>query len=135
MRCWHWGLGRAGDQPRCSAARQGRGAVGEAAVTCMAMLMVSILCFQFGVFLSLVNHSRAGGEIVFNILTELCKVHVLQSRVKVTSQSPKFIDPMPRVLSPAGKATSLSPHVPLPGWPWHHQGEKQGCSRKGKLSY
>jgi len=94
LRCLRWGLGRAGDAalPPRTAAHQCRGAVADAAVTCMAVLVVEILCFQFGFFLSLINRSRAGGKVVFlwvcKILTEPSKAHVVQPCVRVTSQSP-----------------------------------------------
>lgn len=56
------------------AAHQGQGAVADAAVTCVAVHMVAILCVQFGVFLSLINPSRTEGNVVFlhvrNIFTE-----------------------------------------------------------------
>lgn len=100
----HWGLGRAGDtaQPRCAAAHQGRGAVADAAVTCVAVLMVAILRFQFGVFLSLINHSRAGGKVVFlrvrNILAELSKVHVLHPPCE--GDQPKALVHSPYALRP-----------------------------------
>lgn len=100
-------------RPHCTGLHQGRGAVADAAVTCMAMLMVATSYFQFGVFLSLINHSRPdGGGVVFNILSEPSKVLVLQPRVWVTSPSPSFIAPTLRNRSPAGKAPSPSPPRP-----------------------
>lgn len=48
----------------CATAHQGKDAVADAAVTCVAVLMVVILCFQFGVFLSLINPSRAERRLV-----------------------------------------------------------------------
>lgn len=55
MRCLPWGVG--------TAAHQGQGAMADAAVTCAAVLIVVILCFQLGVFLSIINPSRAEGRL------------------------------------------------------------------------
>lgn len=109
MRRLRWGLG--GAQPCCAAAHQGRGAVADAAVTCVAVLAVAILCFQVGAFPSLVNCSRPEGRVVFflvrNVLAEPSKV-----RVQVTSQSPEFGALHPTSFLLLGKAPSPSPLCP-----------------------
>lgn len=121
------------------AACQGQGAVADAPVTCVAVGMVAILCVQFGVFLSLINPSRAGGNTVFfrvrTILTEPSKVHVLHPPCE--GDKPKPLVHNPYTLHPFSHWEEPPAHHPwvlLPGWPRWHQQEEHGCSMKEKLS-